>query len=175
MREIWKDIRGYEGLYQISNFGRVKSLARTIYYSDGKSIYYNDRILANNVDSNGYLSTKLSKDKKPHRFRIHSLVANAFIYNPNNLPVINHLDSNKTNNHVDNLEFCTQKNNIRHAMTSGKFDNSGEKNHSAKLTNQQANEIRVLFFKFKRKVLAENYGVCRGVIDNIINKKTYKK
>lgn len=94
-KEIWKNIAGFEG-YQVSNFGRVKS-----FY--GKK----ERILKAGLRSNGYLNVILCKNGKMKCFLIHRLVANAFIDNPDNLPVINHIDENKQNNQVSNLEWCT--------------------------------------------------------------------
>ena len=93
MEEIWKDIKGYEGKYQISNLGKVKSLIG------------NSKILKPEIRA-GYYSIQLCKNGKCTHKRIHRLVAEAFIPNPNNLPMINHKDENKLNNNVDNLEWC---------------------------------------------------------------------
>ena len=106
MNEIWKDIEGYEGLYQISNYGRVKSLRFN--HTDN-----NPRILKN-VIVKGYCCVNLYKDKKMKMLKVHRLVAQAFIPNPNNLPVINHIDEDKTNNFVGNLEWCSVEYNSRY-------------------------------------------------------------
>ena len=95
--EIWKDIEGYKGLYQISNYGNVKSLN---YNKTGK-----ERILK--PKKNIYLQIMLHQNAKVKYFYIHRLVATAFILNPKNYPCVNHKDENKQNNHVDNLEWCT--------------------------------------------------------------------
>lgn len=94
--EIWKDIKGYEGLYQVSNWGRVKSLK-----------YGKERILKPQKDRGGYLRIGLYKDRKFKLTKIHRLVAEAFLENPDNLPEVNHRDENKKNNRVENLEWCT--------------------------------------------------------------------
>lgn len=101
MKEIWKDIKGYEGIYQISTMGRVKSLRRNI-------------ILKNQIASNGYEMVKLYTNNSKKDYSIHRLVANAFIENPDNLPQVNHRDENKTNNCVENLEWCTPKYNYNY-------------------------------------------------------------
>ena len=98
MKEIWKPIKDYEN-YQISNFGRVKSLN---YNRTGK-----ERILKSLMDRYGYLLVNLCKNGDVKKFKIHRLVAIAFIPNPENLPEVNHKDECKTNNRVENLEWCT--------------------------------------------------------------------
>lgn len=98
MVEIWRDIEGYEGLYQVSNFGRVKSLNKR-----------KGRILKPIKDHFGYLRVNLYKDFKYKIHKVHRLVAQAFIENPNNYPIINHKDEDKTNNKVENLEWCNHQ------------------------------------------------------------------
>lgn len=105
MNEVWKDIENYEGIYQISNYGNVRSLDRLGY--GGRKLYGN-RISVYISDS-GYPSVTLCKLAKHQKFYVHRLVANAFIPNPDNLPQVNHKDENKINNHVDNLEWCTHQ------------------------------------------------------------------
>ena len=104
MKEEWKPIKGYEGLYEVSNMGRVKSL----YY--GKDI-----ILKQGMDHNGYMVLGLSKDGTRSTKKVHRLVATAFIRNTNNYEVVNHKNGNKKDNTVDNLEWCTSSYNIKHA------------------------------------------------------------
>lgn len=123
--EIWRDIKGYEGKYQVSNFGRVKSLCRTVRYKNryGKiSIAkVNGKTKNMTMNSNGwregkgYLSVMLYKNNKGRRHNVHRLVAEAFIPNLHNLSQVNHIDGDKTNNRVDNLEWCTQSENMQHA------------------------------------------------------------
>lgn len=105
-KEIWKDIKGYEGLYQVSNFGRVKSLVN----NKGQ---YREKIL-NPIIGNGYYRVRLFKNKQNKLYSVHRLVAEAFIPNPDNLPQVNHRDENKLNNSVDNLEWCDNKFNMNY-------------------------------------------------------------
>lgn len=101
MEEIWKDIKGYEGLYQVSNLGRVKSLG------NGNSNKSKLKIMKTPLNHKGYPMIRLCKNSVSKGFLVHRLVAEAFIPNPNNLPQVNHIDEVKTNNRIDNLEWCT--------------------------------------------------------------------
>lgn len=101
MIEIWQDIKGYEGKYQVSNLGRVKSLN---YNKSGK-----EHILKYGMNTQGYLNVCLCKNKLGKTFAVHRLVAEAFIENPDNLPQVNHIDEDKHNNCVYNLEWCNSK------------------------------------------------------------------
>lgn len=96
MQEIWKPIKGYEGLYEVSSLGNVKSLRRNVFLKPGRK-------------ESGYLIVSLYKHNSGKNFYVHRLVAEAFIPNPDNLPIINHKDEVKTNNCVDNLEWCDYK------------------------------------------------------------------
>lgn len=127
-QEIWKDIEGYEGLYQVSNFGRVKSL--------NKYHHKREQILKPNLKSDGYYETSLSKNSKPKWVRTHRLVAQAFIPNPENKPQINHKDGNKLNNCIENLEWVTNKENIDHAIAMGLEKLNGHENPNAKPVDQ---------------------------------------
>lgn len=113
MQEIWKDIEGFEGLYQVSNMGRVRSLDHTIHRTDGTTAFYRGRILT--PVGRPYLNVSLSKGPQLERPRIHRLVAEAFIPNPDNLPCIDHIDSDKKNNRVENLRWCSHAENMRYA------------------------------------------------------------
>lgn len=103
--EEWRDIQGYEGYYQVSNLGRVRSLDRYKSWM-GTKAFVKGRILKGGKNQKGYRQVLLSKDGKSIAYIVHRLVAQAFIHNPNNLPFINHKDEVKDNNNVDNLEWC---------------------------------------------------------------------
>lgn len=103
--EQWKDIKGYEGLYQVSSLGRVKRILFKNKMVEKKE----DKVLKPFQSKKGYLQVTLCKNNKTKLFNIHRLVAEAFIDNPDNLPQVNHRDENKENNKINNLEFCTSK------------------------------------------------------------------
>lgn len=105
--EIWKDIPGYEGLYQVSNLGRVRSCVNTSSRRKG---------LLKPYVKNGYLAVNLYKDEKCKHLYVHRLVADCFVENPNGFNVVNHINCNKENNHCRNLEWCSQKHNIHESM-----------------------------------------------------------
>ena len=118
MNEIWKDIKDYEGLYQISSLGRVHSLDRFVPRKTGTTQRVHGRILKLTEDKDGYLQVGLYKNNKMKKMKVHRLVAKAFIPNPDRLPEINHINEIKDDNRVNNLEWCTRKENINHGTRS---------------------------------------------------------
>lgn len=114
--EVWVAVKGFEGLYEVSDQGRVRSLDRSICvtnrYGGVHQQSFNGCILAIGHNNKGYCQVNLNKDKKVRRFLVSRLVATAFVPNPHNLPVVNHKDQNQDNNCADNLEWCTQQYNV---------------------------------------------------------------
>lgn len=115
MEEIWKDVKGYEGIYQVSNIGRVKSLLRKVAHIKGNRTIPERIIKLHISSSNGYYMVNLCKDKSHKSYLVHRLVAGAFISNPNKLPYINHKNEIRTDNRVENLEWCTPEYNIEYS------------------------------------------------------------
>ena len=114
MIEEWRPVVGYEGLYEVSNTGRVRSLDRYV-KSKGESYWLRKgKMLSPAKDKNGYLKVNLSCNGKNNIIRVHRLVTEAFLPNPDNLPEVNHKDEDKTNNNVENLEWCNRKDNINY-------------------------------------------------------------
>lgn len=112
MKEIWKDIENYKGLYQVSNLGRIKSFPRN-------GTIKQERILKQTIDNNGYLIVGLHKNNKAKKVCVHWLVASAFIPKKETDEVINHIDGNKLNNTLNNLERCTQSHNVKESIRLG--------------------------------------------------------
>lgn len=112
--EIWKDIKDFEGFYQVSNYGNVKSLERIVECSNGRQRLCKEKVLKLRKNNNGYLDVHLYKEGKGKTMKVHRLVAQAFIDNPSNHPIISHKDENPLNNCVSNLEWCTQEYNINY-------------------------------------------------------------
>lgn len=112
MKEIWRDISGYEGLYQVSNFGRIKAVAHWQTYSNGDRHFYKEKIRVPGVGPTGYLSIRLGS--KGREAGVHRFVAETFIPKAPGKNDVNHIDGDKSNNRVDNLEWVDKKENMRH-------------------------------------------------------------
>lgn len=112
--ENWKDIKDYKGFYQVSDCGRVRSLERDIYYPNGTVHHLKEKVLAFNLDRGGYQYVSLSLNGKIKSIKVHRLVAEAFIPNPENKPQVNHKNEIKTDNSVENLEWCDAGYNVNY-------------------------------------------------------------
>lgn len=117
--EIWKDLIDFENYYQVSNTGLVRRKLGPTFYKDGRVAYFSETILKPGRDHKGYLRVFLSVKSKQYSRRVHRLIAKTFITNIENLPQVNHKDCNKENNNVDNLEWSTNLENMRHAFKNG--------------------------------------------------------
>lgn len=177
-KEIWKDVVGYEGLYQVSNFGNVRSVDRTYkHYKKGNTFLKGKNKSQSN--SLGYLIVGLSKNGKPKNIKVHRLVALSFIENPESKPFVNHIDGVKTNNHVSNLEWATASENSSHAFSIGLHKGShyglkGSRNPNSKKVSQYS-ENNVLINTFSSITEAyEDTGVHAQNISFACNDK-YKK
>lgn len=160
--EVWRDICGYNGKYQESNYGRTKS------FCQGRVM-----ILKPKIKDDGYLFVNLFKDGKQKNFYVHRLVALCFIPNPLGKPQVNHKDGIKFNCHVSNLEWVTHKENMSHAATTSLMENS-EMRFNAKLTNEQVMYIRDNPEKLNCEQLAEKFGINGSKISAIQIGKIYR-
>ncbi len=173
IKETWADVKGYENYYRVSSFGRVKSLERVVVHGDGTRTI-KETMLVNILD-NGYNHVSLSVQGRATKIRVHRIVATAFIPNCNNKDTVNHIDGNKTNNNVNNLEWATIGENIRHAHKTGLTNSHGENNTSSVLKYDEVVKIRDLHKtgKYLHRELAEMFGVSRRNIGYIVNKSSW--
>jgi hypothetical protein len=165
MFEEWKDIEGFENLYQVSNFGNVKSLQHYTIKSNGVIQNFKERILQPGNMTSGYCFVGLTRNKKCKNFAVHRLVAKAFIPNPNNFSDINHKDGNKKNNHVENLEWTTRSKNLKHAVNNGLVKNQCK---ICRKVIVKRDEKTVLFETMKD--CCAFFGFKKGWLHNLIRK-----
>ena len=179
--EIWKDVIGFEGAYQVSNFGNAKSVDRKVKHNFGGLALKKGKLLKLIPDKDGYLRVNLKRQQKTNNRIVHRLVASAFIDNPENKPQVNHKNGIKNDNRVENIEWCTTFENRQHAYDTGlqnSFTRQGEKNNFNKLREEDVRGIRLLYNKkngFTQKRLSEIYGVTQSCVWNIIKNKTWKQ
>lgn len=163
--EIWLSVKGFENLYEISSSGKIRSKSSGKLYKPYRS-------------ANGYYSIFLHNNGR-YRFSIHRLVAEHFIPNPENKPCVNHIDHDRGNDKVENLEWCTHKENMQHASRAGRLNTSksvGEDNPKSTVTESQVIEIRRLYKEtnISTKQLMAKYNVGVNCIEKIIYNKTWK-
>lgn len=168
-KEIWKDVNGFEGIYQVSNHGRLKSFKRIT----------KGRILSNNNKTGGYLSVVLRQSLKIKSTRMHRIVAEHFVPNPENKPQVNHKDLNKQNNYFENLEWCTQKENNDHANVHKPWKNDGMINYNKNIRpipviQYELSGIQIKEFKNGKEASLET-GVCHRNILQVCNGSQNRK
>lgn len=139
--EVWKDVAGYEGLYQVSNLGRVKS----ILFRNNIVIKAREKILAQRESNSGYFMVGLHKERKVKQHYVHRLVAEAFLYSDPDAIEVNHINGNKHDNRVENLEFCKHSENIKHARKTGLLASAkGAHNKNSKSVAQYDLNMKLL-------------------------------
>ena len=174
--EEWGPVRGYKGLYDVSTRGRVRSLDRVILCRDGGERAYKGKVLRQR-ESMGYPAITLSKQGKTKTRKVHRLVAEAFLPNPDGLPWINHKDGEKTNNAVENLEWCTPRQNMRHAERMGLIGQRpiGVEVAAAKLNDEAVACIRFLYeHGFSGNHLRIAFGVSWRAMDKVLRGETWQ-
>ena len=171
--EVWKDIEGFEGIYQVSNFGRVKSLDREITNLVGRTYSVKGVVLRQTL-RNGYQRVILSLDGKATHVSVHRLVALAFVDNPENKEYVHHIDSDKMNNHMDNLEWATPLENSRDARINNLYI-SGSRSPDSKLEIEVIPNILDLYFNkgLFQSEIGEKYNVSQSMISHVIRGESW--
>ncbi len=160
-KEIWKRVPGFGNLYEVSNLGRVKRLSHT----NHRGTVYPEKILTQSISPYGYHQIRLYNPKREQHYRVHRFIALAFIPNPENKPHINHKDSNKLNNDISNLEWCTHAENmIHHQVSSGK----------SKFKPMDIKIIREACKKFSLLSISRYYKVHKTTIEHINSGVSWK-
>jgi hypothetical protein len=174
--EIWKDVVGYKGIYQVSNLGRVKSLEVKRFTKANNSFStYKEKILNQSYTKDGYLKITFTVNKVKKTFLVHRLVATAFIENPNNKPEVNHINGIKDDNSYKNLEWNTPVENVKHAYKNGlKTPKQGVENGCSKLSEKEVLEIRKIGKTMFKKDIAILYNVGASTISRVQNKTHWK-
>lgn len=184
--EVWKNLKikkrdvlyNYKNLYKISNYGRVKSLG--IYHGRTNNFFKKEHILKARLSKLGYIIYTLSNYGKANYISVHRAVAETFILNFENKPQVNHIDGNKQNNRIDNLEWCTNSENVKHAYNIGLKVSKGksfpkEKNPNSRFTEKEIKEIREKRQKgYKLKELAKEYNTSESYVCEICKYKFWK-
>jgi hypothetical protein len=169
MIETWKNIIGFDGEYQVSNLGRIKSLKKNKL----------EKLLSQCNHTNGYKYVSLSKNGVAKHYYVHRLVAESFLLNSDNKLEVNHIDGDKTNNHVENLQWVTRQENVKH-----EFDNGygyvpnlkGENHGSSKLKESQVINIYIAYHKDNIRIsdLSKKYNISESAIDSIVKNRNWK-
>ena len=169
--EVWKDVEDFAGIYKVSNFGNVKALLKKTNFGIGYKIYP-ERNVKNWKDKKGYCYVTLSDNGIKKNYLVHRLVAQSFLNNSENKPQVNHIDGIKSNNNLINLEWCTSKENINHAIDNKLINTKGVNNYQSKFSEKQVVDIRNN--KLSQDKIAKIYNVSQSIISKIKLFKTYK-
>jgi hypothetical protein len=167
MMEEWRDVPGYEGLYQVSSYGKVRSLSRYKEWK-GTKVFVEGQTRSLTMNKKGYLTCPLNKDGRRKHFLVHRIVALAFLPNEDSRLQLNHKNCIKTENHVDNLEWVDAKTNVRHAYENNRIKSKkGSANGRSLLTEELVREIKNKVHLMSRKDLGKMYNVSPCTINDI--------
>ncbi len=173
-KEIYYDLKGFEGIYVISKLGNIKTKTTNSKTSGRKPT---GKILKQKISNSGYLTIPLRKEKKQKNYLVHRLLCIQFLENPENKKCVNHKDSNRTNNNLENLEWCTHSENNSHAHKfGGQKIYVGEKHSQNVLTEKKVLSIREKYntTKISMNKLAEENNCSKSAIQAILERKTWK-
>lgn len=170
---MWKDIKNYESCYEINEFGQVRSKRRTIIAKTGQTYEISERILKPNITKNGYKLVHLCKNGVRKAEYVHILVAKAFLPNDSDSLIINHINGNKKDCSLSNLEWCTYSANNQHAYDTG-LKPKGEGQYKAKLSQADVIQIRAEGKHSTYQEIASRYGVSKATIRDVLLFRTWR-
>lgn len=170
--EIWKNIPGLDNCYYVSNIGNIKSVGRV---ETGTGRIRKDKMLSLCKDTSGYVNCRMMVDGKQKGFLVHRLVMLAFVGEDKERKFVNHKNGIKTDNRLENLEWCTRSENVKHSFLIGLQSNKGENHPSHKMTWDKVAEIRSKFSprKYSSRKLASEYGISKTNVLDIVNNKIW--
>lgn len=173
MQESWKPIPRYENIYEVSSHGNVRGVDRTVFHTDGRTRKLKGRVLKPRENLSGYYQVNLCKEGKCKQHSVHRLVAISFARNPLNLKEVNHIDGDSKNNHMDNLEWCTRADNMKHAKKLNLID---YQNLNSKISDDLAEKIRETYSNtdLTQKEIGEKFGLDQSQVSRIVNNKRWK-
>lgn len=172
--EEWRAVPGFEGYYEVSNLGRVRSVLRVVARNDGRTTTIQSRIMGLHNNGRGYIAASLSRDNKARMHYVHRLVLMAFVGNPEEGQEANHIDFDRSNNRLSNLEWVTGLENVHHSRRAGRTG-EGERHHAARLTETDVREARLLYANgWSQSKLAAKYGIRRESMRDIVNRKVWR-
>lgn len=168
-KEIWKDVQDYDGRYRVSNLGRVKSI-RTFKNVRNNTIHVQSKVLKPQANNSGYLFVMLHKSGKYKHCYLHRLVAEAFILNPNRFPTVNHIDGNKENNKVTNLEWASYSANNKHAYNCGLTHSNKNNPHMSKKVQAYSKNGKLLYEFPSMREAERRLNLANGTVHMAIKK-----
>jgi hypothetical protein len=172
VQEKWLPCPGFENSYEVSNYGKVRSIDRI--HPNRRGII-SGKLLLQGKNKKGYPEVKLCENNKQEARNPHRLLALAFIPNTNDLPQVNHIDGNKLNNHISNLEWISNSDNMRHAYRLGLKCSKGENNSNCKITDNQVTQIKLIYNTGKSsKYISEELDIKLHIVRQIISGKSWK-
>lgn len=174
--EQWISIIGYEGLYMVSDLGRIKSIFREVKGLGGKTHFFPEKFLSFKIDKFGYHRVQLRKNSSAKNFSVHRLVAIHFIENPNNLPQVNHKKGDKSDNRKSELEWCTASQNKKHSYDElNHVRMRGERNGMTKITPQIIAAVKESYLESKSfSITGKKFGISNTHAWRIVRNKTWQ-
>lgn len=178
-KEIWKDVVGYEGYYKVNNIGNIKSLERTIIRRDGVCRLYKESKKRSYIGYKGYVICGFNKGGQKVNKKIHRVVAKAFIPNPEKKLQVNHIDGNKSNNCVSNLEWCTNAENMAHAVEIGLTKGCTLSGEDCNLTTTKKTDVLAMRKEYKKgcytyQDIAKKFNVGNSCAYHILTRRSWK-